>query len=484
MGPEGFTVEWDENGNIAAKDAGNDITYTFNWDNKLRKAEWPTGNSIELKYDPDGNRVQKTVDDGTDVVVTDYLIDAYNHTGYAQVLEETEITHIAGQAPTAKRTTYTIGDDIISQGKSNGTWSEPDGWQWAVSTPQHLLYDGHGNTRQLIDSTGQTVVEDYSYDAYGVMLGGNPGSASNPSTPATNLLYTGEQWDVQVQQYYLRVRYYNPLTGLFNQIDPFAGSPQDPQSLHKYLYCHANPVNNIDSSGLSPLLQTVTTIAISALVSGLICVIIGAVDAYLGGQGVWQGFKTGFWMGALFTAAVLTLGIPTWFVIVVIGVFAAIGATESFRNDRNAQGVFRIAIGIACIALIVRTSAGRASEPVTETVSVSGARQPQNIAVNPKPPEAEPPGNRSIGTRPAQAADLAKDLAQARKMKAEDIRVNQQQVNAKGVRVGINQPDLQFTLGRTRVYVEYDASPASNFAHQTRIQANDPEGIFVGKIIE
>jgi len=32
-------------------------TNTFNRDNKLRKAEWPGNESIELKYDPLGNRV-------------------------------------------------------------------------------------------------------------------------------------------------------------------------------------------------------------------------------------------------------------------------------------------------------------------------------------------------------------------------------------------------------------------------------------------
>jgi len=68
----------------------------------------------------------------------------------------------------------------------------------------YLLYDGHGSTRQLIASNGTTVVESYSYDAYGVMLGGNP------QTPAaTNLLYAGEQFDTDAQQYYLRARYYN-----------------------------------------------------------------------------------------------------------------------------------------------------------------------------------------------------------------------------------------------------------------------------------
>ena len=32
----------------------------------------------------------------------------------------------------------------------------------------------HGSTRQLMDSAGTTVDASYSYDAYDVMLGGNP----------------------------------------------------------------------------------------------------------------------------------------------------------------------------------------------------------------------------------------------------------------------------------------------------------------------
>lgn len=67
--------------------------------------------------------------------------------------------------------------------------------------------------------------------------------------------------------YYNRARYYNPSNGLFNRIDPFAGSPQDPQSLHKYLYCHANPVNAIDPSGRSyTMAGTLTSLSIVQIV--------------------------------------------------------------------------------------------------------------------------------------------------------------------------------------------------------------------------
>ena len=48
---------------------------------------------------------------------------------------------------------------------------------------------------------------------------------------------------------YRRPRYYNPTVGRFTEMDPFSGDAQSPQSLHKYLYCQAEPVNSIDPSG-------------------------------------------------------------------------------------------------------------------------------------------------------------------------------------------------------------------------------------------
>jgi len=50
----------------------------------------------------------------------------------------------------------------------------------------------------------------------------------------------------------LRARPYDPLTGRFIGLDPFAGNMQDPQSLHKYAYVHGDPIGDSDPSGLSP----------------------------------------------------------------------------------------------------------------------------------------------------------------------------------------------------------------------------------------
>lgn len=65
----------------------------------------------------------------------------------------------------------------------------------------------------------------------------------------TNLLYSGEQFNPVSGLQYLRARWYNPIDGRFNRLDPFAGNQQSPLSFHKYAYAHMNPINNIDPTG-------------------------------------------------------------------------------------------------------------------------------------------------------------------------------------------------------------------------------------------
>ncbi len=132
-----------------------------------------------------------------------------------------------------------------------------------------MLYDGQGSVRHHNDAGGDLIAysgcDTFAYDAYGQRV--------DPLKDTVNegLFYTGEQWDNSAQMYYLRARYYGPLNGRFNQLDPYEGNPQDPQSLHKYLYCHNNPVNNIDSSGKYSMLLSITfKITIVALLLAVI----------------------------------------------------------------------------------------------------------------------------------------------------------------------------------------------------------------------
>jgi len=55
-----------------------------------------------------------------------------------------------------------------------------------------------------------------------------------------------------------------------------------PQSLHKYLYCHANPVNAIDPSGMMTYVSQLAVVANQAIVGGILAFKI--MDAYYNGE--------------------------------------------------------------------------------------------------------------------------------------------------------------------------------------------------------
>ena len=186
--------------------------------------------TVDYAYDHDGIRVSKTVN-GRDEVK--YLVDA--NRPYAQVIEE-EWTRGSLSAVT----NYVYGHGLVSQ--------NIDG------DHRFYHYDGFHNTRSLTDMDG-AVTDSYHYDAYGTALE-QSGSTQNP------YLYRGEQFDTDINSYYLRARYYQPGTGRFVSTDPVEGDPSDPKTLHRYLYGNNDPVNNIDPSGEFSLNEAIVTSAI------------------------------------------------------------------------------------------------------------------------------------------------------------------------------------------------------------------------------
>jgi RHS repeat-associated protein len=217
------------------------------------------------RYDSTGIRVESSqwtapVGDPTAYSLqskTLFLTDTQNHTGYSQVLQET--TYEGGVA--TKKVIYTIGHDQISQ----STLAREAGTEtWSLESEAWFGTDGHGSVRVLYDFAA-TIVKDaanfnrlqvYTFDAYGNLLsiGGQQLPTSNfplqtSFLPLTTYLYSGESFDFNIGQQYLRARFYNATTGRFNRLDPFFGNSSDPQSFHKYGYVHGDPIQMIDPTG-------------------------------------------------------------------------------------------------------------------------------------------------------------------------------------------------------------------------------------------
>src|SRR5258708_35578751 len=74
-------------------------------------------------------------------------------------------------------------------------------------------YDGHGNVRLLMDTTG-AVTDRYDYDAFGNIL-------SQVGTTSNVYFYSGEQLDANLGIYYQRARYLSPNTGRFLTADSY-----------------------------------------------------------------------------------------------------------------------------------------------------------------------------------------------------------------------------------------------------------------------
>jgi RHS repeat-associated protein len=82
----------------------------------------------------------------------------------------------------------------------------------------------------------------YDYDAFGNIV-------HQTGTTPNNYLYSGEQFDPDLNLYYNRARYLSVSTGRFVSQDQIEGRNEDPVTLHRYLYAGDDPTDNSDPSG-------------------------------------------------------------------------------------------------------------------------------------------------------------------------------------------------------------------------------------------
>jgi RHS repeat-associated protein len=219
------TDTYDSDGNIISQ-AG--IADSYDYENHLIQHGY-----ITYQYDGDGNRVGKTIGG----VTTSYLVDTLNPTGYAQVLDELQSSSVVRS--------YTWGLQLVSE--SQLVAATPPASPWVTSW---YGFDGHGSVRYLTSSAG-AVTDTYDYDAFGNLI-------SSTGLTANNYLFAGEQFDPELGLYYNRARYLDVRAGRFWGMDAYEGDPNDPPSLHHYLYAYADPVFLTDPSGMTPLTDFVS----------------------------------------------------------------------------------------------------------------------------------------------------------------------------------------------------------------------------------
>ncbi len=288
--PEGKTTtySYDMAGNRARKEVSNPgsapivTEYTYNVSNQLMKQHTSDGTVTEYTYDANGNLIYEETEfeestgfeevtravtgSAIDVSVSAvtgsairYTYDAFNRlTEYSSGDISVEYSYNAEDYRIGKRVVDTNGVEVIQYFyEGDHVLFETDGSgsitaynlygnhliSRSVQGEQYYyLYNAHGDVVMLMDADSGAVAATYRYDAFGNLLQ-QTGYADN------NITYAGYQYDEETGLYYLNARYYNSNTGRFLTEDTYRGRQQDPLSLHRYTYCHNNPLIYWDPTG-------------------------------------------------------------------------------------------------------------------------------------------------------------------------------------------------------------------------------------------
>ncbi|WP_037501178.1 DUF6531 domain-containing protein [Solirubrobacter soli] len=384
-----------------------------------------------------------------------------------------------------------------------------------------------GDTQVDVDALGElAAVDDVELlwdtaDPYSPVVGlpeDDPGPRDPFGAPAFQAPLRGYRGEVEFAGHtWLRARVYDPSTRSFLSPDPLPPLPGTAYATNTYHYAGNDPIGRADPLGLRPVTEqelreirdrmgsnffsrNADWIVAGVLIVGGIAVMATGVGGPLGAAMI-----GGALLSAGSSAAIqkATTGHVNYTEVAVAGLIGGAagglgygaGALVSGSSKAAAFGRGALAGGVESFAGGAGNRAVHGGDPfdprgmATDLLLGGGIggvggrlgapgreRVPQDIAVNPKPP-APLRLNRPIG-RATHNQALADEIANL-PPGAYDLRVNQQQVNLEGVRVGTNRPDLQYSLDGKRHYVEFEGfdNPRGD-AHEYRLLANDPKGKF------
>ena len=227
---------------LEKRKGGRTERYRYNGENQLVRRV-AGGDAWDYTYDLQGNLVREAGPEGE----RQYLYDIENRqirvlSGGKEIQEDRYDGEgmRAGLTVNGKKSTFLYGNgDLYAEFDETG--ADVSRYIWGDGLVglgyQGKLYGGHRDEQLSTGwiTGGNGVPENvYEYDVFGVLLG------SYGKVPG-RLLYGGQQYDAEVEQYYLRARYYNPVVGRFMQEDTYRGD-----GLNLYSYCANNPVMYYD----------------------------------------------------------------------------------------------------------------------------------------------------------------------------------------------------------------------------------------------
>jgi RHS repeat-associated protein len=214
------------------------VTAGFNSLNQLVLVQGPsqagTSNWTFFGYDPLGRRVKQWVgvlDPNTLVPMpgsgpaTYFYYDGWNLIQDGASFASASRNYIHGARV----------DEIVKQITPNNWWE------------RYFHYDARGHCTLQTDAFSN-IVEQYEYDAFGYPYFYNGGGTNIGYSPWGNrFLFTGREWLSDLKLYDYRNRIYQPELGRFMQPDPKHFGAGD---YNLYRYCHNDPVNKSDPTGL------------------------------------------------------------------------------------------------------------------------------------------------------------------------------------------------------------------------------------------
>jgi RHS repeat-associated protein len=243
----GHTLAYDANFNLSGYDAW---SYVYDADKRLISASGSgtamgQGHSAQFVYDGLGRCVKRTIDNVTTLITYD---------GWKPVAEWN------GAGGLVAWNLYGPGADEILV-------------RYDVGATKHVYYhlDALGHVQFLLDGNGD-VLDKYTYDAFGKpkIMDGN-GVERTTTSNGNRFLFTGREYLSALGLYDYRHRVYHPGLGRFMQVDPmglhiegaklsaqqtalYAGGAAPgtfaSSEFNLYRYCHSDPVNHNDPSGL------------------------------------------------------------------------------------------------------------------------------------------------------------------------------------------------------------------------------------------